>query len=327
MATTFKRLTSADIAVTKLPVYESIPIPASILNTTAFTKEMTEQGFLRVYDFTNTDPSANHILDVAAASKITSPSTDNGKKLNNAHNLFSQVLLGYKPNSEINSFPDNDLYFISLSRLIGKDEVKEGSLSLVLSDVTAYNGTIDQSGHYYTAGFKTIVEKPNATKTQGNAGWYKELVFSDAQNTVIGYLFYQAGMIALKKSIFTNTTQMGGTSVTNAAAFTTQTPIYWCKALLNRIDSISVQNTTQVNSTIYFCNINHNEFNYSSNRTYTDSSTKILVKNEAEDPAVSYITTVGLYSPDNELLAVAKLSQPIKKTNGDSLILRVRLDV
>ena len=41
---------------------------------------------------------------------------------------------------------------------------------------------------------------------------------------------------------------------------------------------------------------------------------------------VSYITTVGLYSADNELLAVAKVSEPIKKQPDTELTLRVRLD-
>ena len=38
------------------------------------------------------------------------------------------------------------------------------------------------------------------------------------------------------------------------------------------------------------------------------------------------ISTVGLYSDDNQLLAVAKLSEPIKKTPETELIARVRLD-
>ena len=51
-----------------------------------------------------------------------------------------------------------------------------------------------------------------------------------------------------------------------------------------------------------------------------------LVKDQSIDSPVSYITTVGLYSADNELLAVAKLSEPIKKTPETELTLRVRLD-
>ena len=41
---------------------------------------------------------------------------------------------------------------------------------------------------------------------------------------------------------------------------------------------------------------------------------------------VSYITSVGLYSADNELLAVAKVSEPLIKTPSNELTLRVRLD-
>ncbi len=39
-----------------------------------------------------------------------------------------------------------------------------------------------------------------------------------------------------------------------------------------------------------------------------------------------FITTVGLYSSDNELLAVAKLSEPLKKDPTTEFTLRVRLD-
>jgi hypothetical protein len=80
-----------------------------------------------------------------------------------------------------------------------------------------------------------------------------------------------------------------------------------------------------LNSTIHFCRINHNDYNYSANPTYLSSS-KIVVKNNTQDAPVSYITTVGLYSADNELLAVAKLSEPLKKDPTNEMTVRVRLD-
>ena len=76
---------------------------------------------------------------------------------------------------------------------------------------------------------------------------------------------------------------------------------------------------------MYFCRVNNNEFNYSANPTYLSAS-KLVVKNNTSDQPVSYITTVGLYSADNELLATAKLSEPLKKTPDDEFTLRVRLD-
>lgn len=98
-----------------------------------------------------------------------------------------------------------------------------------------------------------------------------------------------------------------------------------CNAFRQRIDEIEFQNTTELNSTIYFCKANHNEFNYSSNPTYCDGS-RIVNKNTTQDAPSSYITGVGLYSSDGALLAVAKLSEPFKKSSDTDLSLRVRID-
>ena len=101
-------------------------------------------------------------------------------------------------------------------------------------------------------------------------------------------------------------------------------------AFRNTIDNIEFNNTTELNSTIYFCRANNTEFNYSANPTYLSTSggpSEIVVKDAtaANDP-ISYITSVGLYSPDNELLAVAKVSEPLRKDPSNELTLRVRLD-
>jgi len=98
-----------------------------------------------------------------------------------------------------------------------------------------------------------------------------------------------------------------------------------CDVLRHRLYNIQFNNTTELNSTIYFCRANHNEFNYSSNPTYLSAS-KLVVKNNSQDTPVSYATSVGMYSPDNELLAVAKLSEPMKKDPSNEFTIRVRLD-
>ena len=50
------------------------------------------------------------------------------------------------------------------------------------------------------------------------------------------------------------------------------------------------------------------------------------MKKKRTDQPLTYITTVGLYSSDNQLMAVAKLSEPLKKTPSNEFTLRVRLD-
>jgi len=81
----------------------------------------------------------------------------------------------------------------------------------------------------------------------------------------------------------------------------------------------------ELNSTIYFCRAKHNEFNYSANPTYLTGS-QIRVKNQATDAPISYITSIGLYSADNQLLAVGKFSEPIRKDSNIELTFRARLD-
>ena len=52
----------------------------------------------------------------------------------------------------------------------------------------------------------------------------------------------------------------------------------------------------------------------------------MVVKNTADDPSLAYITSVGLYDDENQLLAVAKLNTPLQKDPNQEITLRVRLD-
>jgi len=52
---------------------------------------------------------------------------------------------------------------------------------------------------------------------------------------------------------------------------------------------------------------------------------KQVISGLRTDPKV-YITTVGLYNDDNELLAIAKLSKPILKSKSREALIKVKLD-
>ena len=84
----------------------------------------------------------------------------------------------------------------------------------------------------------------------------------------------------------------------------------------------------EITSTHYFVRATSQEFNATTNETfYTQSAagTKQVIAGLATDPK-TYITTVGLYNTDNELLAVAKLSQPILKSTSREALIKVKLD-
>jgi hypothetical protein len=93
--------------------------------------------------------------------------------------------------------------------------------------------------------------------------------------------------------------------------------------------ALTFQNITNINSTLLFCRATADEFNYSSNPTYVDGDGRIIVIDEGQEDtqrAFSFVTTVGMYDANDNLLAVAKMSRPIEKNDEKDLTVRVRLD-
>jgi hypothetical protein len=82
----------------------------------------------------------------------------------------------------------------------------------------------------------------------------------------------------------------------------------------------------QIKSTHYFCRVKHGKYNHSQNPTYYSGSDSVLAVPSFRTDPKSYITTVGLYNNNNELLAVAKLSKPILKSTSREALIKVRLD-
>jgi hypothetical protein len=93
--------------------------------------------------------------------------------------------------------------------------------------------------------------------------------------------------------------------------------------------AITFQNITNINSTLIFCRAAADEFNYSANPTFTDTDNRIVVIDAGQEDtqqSFTYITSVGLYDANDNLLATAKLSRPVEKSPERDLTLRVRLD-
>ena len=80
-----------------------------------------------------------------------------------------------------------------------------------------------------------------------------------------------------------------------------------------------------ITSRYYFVRARNYEYNYSTNPSFQDESGNVLFQSMINSPK-TYITTVGLYNDNNELLAVAKMSQPIAKDPTKEALIRVKLD-
>ena len=84
----------------------------------------------------------------------------------------------------------------------------------------------------------------------------------------------------------------------------------------------------EITSRHFFVRATANDFNATTNESYYTESTagvKQIISGLRTDPK-TYITTVGMYNDDNELLAIAKLSQPILKSKSREALIKVKLD-
>jgi hypothetical protein len=350
MATTYKTLLNNDVTSTRTLLHEAIPITGTIVSgtynetstTTSNIKNYGHKMFQSVYDYPYLSSSSNHIFDItcgyasnSALSKSSGVSDDQSKKIN-TYNQMSQLLVGHDVSGNIRQFDqDGDLtsgkkmretFFVNFARLLNKDEIKKGTFTIAFmtggTPVARSVATLLTISDYNAA---------NEFRINSPAGEYGILYTSSATpntNSGVGHIYYQAGIAVLSASIFDGQFGQKFVPYDTASVLTVLSGANTtasCDGIRNSLNNISYNNTTELNSTIYFCRANHNDFNYSTNPTYLSGS-KIRVKQNTFDTPVSYITTVGLYSADNELLAVAKLSEPIKKQPDTELTLRVRLD-
>ena len=90
-------------------------------------------------------------------------------------------------------------------------------------------------------------------------------------------------------------------------------------------NSFKLQSEETISSNFVFVRVRNSEFNYSTNPSNITSSGE-LRHNVMINTPQAYITTVGLYNDDNDLLGVAKLSRPLLKDFTKEALVRIKLD-
>ena len=213
--------------------------------------------------------------------------------------------------------------------------------------------------------FTDIGASTNQRRTFGGAVG----AIKNAANTSInaGLIFYDAGMIVLDMAkVFSGSQKMSGTIDAMATAATINgasvaagkivlgtaaagnelakfIPDFLVSASIdNIVDHIAstrfqsgtltaatFQNSTNINSTLVFCRATADEFNYSTNPTFTDSTGRIRVVDSGQEDVqrtFTMPTTIGLHDEFGNLLAVAKVSRPIEKNDEKDVTFRIRMD-
>ena len=119
----------------------------------------------------------------------------------------------------------------------------------------------------------------------------------------------------------------GTGAYTGSTSFAKSGPLNFLTAL-QLGNHFKARSTEHLHTRTYFCRIPSYAANFSSNPTFVKTTSQdgsFLYPSMVGNPK-SYITTVGLYDEQHELLAVAKLSKPLLKSFNREALVRVRLE-
>lgn len=305
----------------------------------------TSASYVEVYDKDiNTDSTAQvqysvgyaHIEGSGSIGNTTKTTTGN-RETAALYRQFSNVIL--PPGTDKFEFTGapaasssgyKDFYFLAFNRAQMREKVDPGNWELRIEGSTrtvrliddsgaTTNPTISQAGRVYNIVSGSI------------AGGTSDIETAASLETAKGApgLFYpDLGILVMNRDWLN--TNAGGTNVTptlSANTFDNQASKFY-----NAVSGalyIAARREEEISSVSYFCRALNTEFNYSSNPTYASSSgdtTGLYTVPSFKSNPRSYITSVGLYASDGDLVAVAKLSQPQLKSFSREAVVKVKLD-
>lgn len=281
------------------------------------------------------------------------------------YRLFARELLGdenatftCQASGSIVNNSIKEAIFICFKRLFSRDKVKRETSALrffvsasggggAIATTAGVNNNIVRTG-VSSSILTDIGSSVNRYFSQG--GEVATMVDSAATTTALGLLYLDRGIMVLDMSrsfdqrdfvsgaidAVTYSTGVEANMSASMCMFAASASIddfvdHLCSTRFTGSNETAVtfQNVTNINSTIFFCRAGADEFNYSSNPTYTDDQNRIVVIDngqEVEQQSLTFITSIGMYDANDNLLAVAKLSRPVLKDNERDLTMRVRLD-
>ena len=209
------------------------------------------------------------------------------------------------------------------------------------SGSTIYTDLNSSTEQFSTFGgqYGLIVDSSNTSRQVGLMFYDAGVAVFDLQKIVSGSQFVSGAIDAMHPN---GLTMLGGDStetektskfipdfVTSGSIDNVVDHICSTRFQSGSLTAITFQNVTNINSTLIFCRARADDFNYSSNPTFIDSTGRVVVIDEGQEAtqeSFTFVTSIGLYDAADNLLAVAKLSRPVEKSSERDLTFRVRLD-
>ena len=191
-------------------------------------------------------------------------------------------------------FYDHGIAVYDLEKIMDCTQKVSGTISSVSEETTAYGAGTYLGSAPSVDGFTVIgaLDTAGPADCHKNATFVPDLMFSGSVDNILDH-------------------------------------IASCRFGSGTYSAMTFQNVTNINSSLIFCRATADEFNFSSNSSYTDADGKIVVIDDSEigtQSSFTFVSSVGLYDASNQLLAVAKLSRPVEKNNEKDMTFRIRLD-
>jgi hypothetical protein len=227
----------------------------------------------------------------------------------------------------------NDIYAINVNRSRYREKMDPGNWSLTLTGTGGTHTFIDDSGKKFGDKLGKAGRVFKVVSGSLNLGTENEAtIHSTVSSGDVGFgLFYpDRGIIILSPAALEDAVgnvTVNGASVSIAGSASTSAEQENHKILVNAINvggDFQARRTENVSTQHFFVRATNREFNYSNNPTYVNASGKFAETTFETDPQ-TYITTIGLMNDANEMIAVAKTSQPIQKSFDKEVLIKVKL--
>ena len=239
-------------------------------------------------------------------------------------------------NSVAAATDSNDIYVINVARARYRESMDAGNWSLKVSGSNGLFTFIDNSGKKFGDSYGLSGNVFKVVSGSLNLGTQNEATVKNTTDPTSGEgygLFYpERGIIILNPtavgnvvgSVFNENFQTVGTLIPSYSTAADQENHKRIYHAIRAGKDFDARRTENVSTQHFFVRATNREFNYSNNPTYVNADGTFTETTFKTDPQ-TYITTVGLMNDSNELIAVAKTSQPIVKSFDKEVLIKVKL--
>lgn len=234
-----------------------------------------------------------------------------------------------------NSHDSSDIYVINVARSRYKETMDAGNWSLKLSGSNGVSTLIDDSGKKFSdtvgkAGRVFYIGSGSLNLGTDAEASMNSLTASNGQG--LGLFYPDQGLVVLNPSAVhsligtsIDSGSIGGKSLYDGVVYEGQNQFLLHNAIKGGAD-FQARRTENVSTAHYFVRATNREFNFSNNPTFTTGSDGTFAESTFERDPKTFITTIGLMNDANEMIAVAKTSQPIPKSFDKEVLIKVKLD-